>query len=345
MKCVLDHKKRNEEELYGFAKRLHNRLKDDWDCVIAISGIEGSGKSSLAIVLGDYIHQHGKIEPFQLDKNVLYNPKTLTIRDAILHTVPQYGVVVMDEAIKVLYKMGFMSKAQQFINQLYAICRKENKATILCIPRFTDLNEFFRNHRVLLWVHVVERGHAVILAKDWNPFISDAWHMRDNLKAMSKKSDFLGMGAKERIKILKKTPNYAGEFSSPQLTVHIEEAYKELAAQVKYEMDFEEYHGLAKKYRNLAKEMAGFLYLQGMTSKEIQDEFSITSSMMDRFLQEKGLRKIDKENESDNNTDEVNKEEVLKNDNERRKEGTDTDRPFSFNTSKTAIKQSRTLTR
>ena len=143
LKCVLNYNERDEEELYEFCKALIKRLKKDWDVVIAITGEEGTGKSSLAVIMGTYMQHVAKIEKFDLEKNVLYNPKTLDVRDAVMHNVPRHGVIMMDEAIKSLYKMGFMSKAQQYINQLYTLCRKENKATLLCIPRFSDLNEFF----------------------------------------------------------------------------------------------------------------------------------------------------------------------------------------------------------
>lgn len=297
MLCSLEYKKRDEEELHAFCKTLIHRLKKDWDVVIAITGEEGTGKSSLAIIMGTYMQDIAKIPKFSLEKNVLYNPKTLDIKDAVLKLVPRFGVIMMDEAIKSLYKMGFMSKAQQYINQLYTLCRKENKATLLCIPRFGDLNEFFRNHRTKIWLHIVARGEVMIFVRDWNPLVADPWHMRENIKKIGSKSRSMGMSKQEKITLLQQTSIYAGMFTFNPLPVDIEREYKKRAAEVKYNLDFDEVKGMARKYRDLAKKAITFLYsIDGWKRAELLKEFEgyITKGMLERFLEEEEVRPVDK---------------------------------------------------
>lgn len=168
------------ETLEDLAKTIRNRVHNDKDAVIAITGYEGDGKSTLAIVLAKALDEH-----FSFDKNVLFSPTTEEIEGSIKN-LPKYSVIIADEAIKAFYKKKHAGKMAIMLNIIYAICRQENKISILCIPRFCDLLEFFRNHRVFLWIHVIKRGTAICMIKDWSPFTDDPWHLKQNQQILDK---------------------------------------------------------------------------------------------------------------------------------------------------------------
>ena len=97
-----------------------------------------------------------------------------------------HSSIVVDEAIRAMYKRTYADKMQIFLNQVYAICRKYNKASILCMPNFTDFDAFYRQHRIKIWIQIVKRGHAVVFVKDWSPYIEDKWWIRESQKSITK---------------------------------------------------------------------------------------------------------------------------------------------------------------
>jgi len=199
-----------------FAKRAIHHLKDDKDSVIGITGDEGSGKSTLAILMS-----MAADPAFDLERNVLYSPKYDEMKNKVTG-LPKYSAIIADEAIRALYKLQWQSKLQQYINILYAICRAENKLTFLLMPRFIDFNEFFRQHRIRFWIHIIdpisrtkEEGHAVIFSKSWNPFTEDAWNFKDMKKVIDdyahlNKLKEVEFSLRHKAYVLSKSRNYVG---------------------------------------------------------------------------------------------------------------------------------------
>ena len=123
---------------------------------------------------------------FSLKQNMIYSNEQTEVRTK-LRSMPKYTPIVPDEAIKFLYKLNWASAGQKYINTLYALARRENKITILPIPRFIDVNEYFRNHRVRIWVHIIEEGYAVVFVKDKSAFNpKDPWLIQENMKIVEK---------------------------------------------------------------------------------------------------------------------------------------------------------------
>ena len=169
------------------AEAAVDRAKRDKDLAIVVTGAEGDGKSALSLNLGY------KIDPlFELERNVLFSPTVQTIKDKI-YNLPPYSVIDADEAIKILYKLNWQSKGQKFLNTVYTLCRNQNKISLFNIPRLTDANEYFRNHRLKIWIHIVDpisnqkkEGHAVIMSKSWNPVTIDPWGLKVFEQKMTK---------------------------------------------------------------------------------------------------------------------------------------------------------------
>ena len=125
------------KNLLLFSYFIKRRLRKNWDIVLAISGEEGVGKSSLALWLGYLVDKR-----FDLLKNVAYLPTPQEIRDKFYH-LDRFQILIIDEAIRSLHKYGWMEKLQRMLLEMYATERKQNKCSIMCIPRFKDLSEFF----------------------------------------------------------------------------------------------------------------------------------------------------------------------------------------------------------
>lgn len=201
----------NPDELVG---EFIKRVKKDKDVALAISGYEGDGKSTLAVqIVVSVLRILGKTDDEILERfndYMIYSPNKDEMFQKI--TKPEkYAPINSDEATKALYKLNWASSSQKFLNVLFQLCRKENKINILCIPRFTDLNEYFRNHRVMFWIHILETGTAVLMIRDWSPFSRDPWHIDENRKVIdeSRRKKKLGdFELDEKINLMKKARGF-----------------------------------------------------------------------------------------------------------------------------------------
>ena len=251
-----------DKDLLTLVKQIRKRLKDDKDIVISITGEEGSGKSCLAVLLGCLIDIK-----FDLRDNISYIPDSKEIVREFNRLNP-YQCYVIDEAIRSLYKMQFMSKLQQALVEMWATERYQNKVTILVIPRFRDLTENFRNHRVKLWIHVLERGHAIVYIKDDDAHNTDPWYIDEVSKF--KKRAFRGknpalLPLDKRINIEKKTINFLEYVQFPDFPPEIKEQYVKYktASRIQYEKDKkkEEETSVGRLAIKLKKEKNQLLYL------------------------------------------------------------------------------------
>ena len=207
-------------------------VRSDRDVVGAITGNEGEGKSALAIDMGKNCDPR-----FDIEQDEVGTTKKQEMLDKMMDK-KRYGCVVVDEAIKKLYKQNWQSKSQRFLNQLYTLCRQENKITILCLPRFIDLNEFFRNHRVKYWIHIVQRGTAVAFMRDWSPFTKDPWWMAENQKiidASSRGKSIVDIDVEDKLKILSKSKNFLMDFKFTDFDPEDKEKYLRCVGSKKYE--------------------------------------------------------------------------------------------------------------
>lgn len=255
-----------EQSIGQLAKAFRDRIRKDWDAVIAISGEERVGKSAFAIQLGMLIDSN-----FDLVKNISYIPDEKEIREQF-YSLGQYQVLQIDEAIRALYKLRFFDKIQQTITEMYATEGFHNKVTILCIPRFSDLTGAFRKYRVKIHIHVIARGLAIVYQRDDDKDIADPWHTKENLKLKEK---LLKCPINERklvdiMEIETKTINYLGHCSFPDLDPKIKERYNQLKEDSRKKLDVKskkKTYAATEKYRQAVTNLL-------RNSKTIDPKFS-----------------------------------------------------------------------
>ncbi len=231
-------KERNKSKLDKLCEIFRKRVRKDWDLAIAITGEEGIGKSTAGIQIARRVDTD-----FELDRNILFSPTKKEMQQKIREDLPKYSVLDADEAMKILYKLDWQKDIQKKLNKIYALCRKENLVSIFCIPRFKDLNEYFRNHRIKVWIHVIERrenyARAVVMFKDTNPVHEDPWHLKKLKKASKnekkyKSNIFSSLSEKEQIRFFKKSPSFYDVITFKPLPKTMREKYEELRDSEKY---------------------------------------------------------------------------------------------------------------
>jgi len=218
------------DEVKSFVKILKERLRDDWDIVLAITGEEGVGKTTLGILLSQQIDKE-----FSLKKNVAFIPDEKQIMEGF-NELPPLSAYLIDEAVKSLNKWSWFNSLQQAIIKMYAVARYQNKCTILCMPRFRDLTENFRNHRIKIHINVIDRGTAIAYIKDNDKDEDDPWHIDDNIKIKTKwfkNTPIIERTVEKRLEVERKLPNYLFDFNFADLDVATKEEYNNLRAEAK----------------------------------------------------------------------------------------------------------------
>lgn len=140
--------------LRGIVKKVVQAHTKYFDTVFIISGMEGMGKSNLALIMQDYYWELTKqspdIECIALDQQQFIN--------AIQHSPKDIGCIVFDEAGDGLLSRDAMGETNKDMVKMFMVIRAKGLFTILVLPSFWYLDKYFREHRVKGLFHVYSRG-------------------------------------------------------------------------------------------------------------------------------------------------------------------------------------------
>tara|TARA_Y100000310_G_scaffold315737_1_gene366616 strand:+ start:4023 stop:4838 length:816 start_codon:yes stop_codon:yes gene_type:complete len=141
-----------EYRMDGYLKsdldHMKQQIKDDWDFVIIVDGLEGAGKSVFAQQIAYYLHEAK--EEFSV-KNICFSGEEFRKR---CQEVPQYSAVIFDESFRGLSSRGTMSKQNKNLVRMLNEVRQRNLYIILVIPSFFELDRYPAIHRSQALYHV-----------------------------------------------------------------------------------------------------------------------------------------------------------------------------------------------
>lgn len=125
--------------------KMKEQIKNDWDFVCIIDGLEGAGKSLMA-------QQQAKfVDPtFDLSR-IVFNP--YEFRKKCLE-LPKYSAIVFDEAFRGLSSRRSMSSMNVMLNQIFNEVRQRNLFIFIVIPSFFELDKYPAIHRSRYLCHV-----------------------------------------------------------------------------------------------------------------------------------------------------------------------------------------------
>ena len=129
---------REKYTIFHFVRNFKNRLKDNKDAWISVSGDTGVGKS-LFVIMSQILFGR----PYNLINNVSYIPKGDEIVEKFKKL--KFQTFLVDEAAKEMRSVNWHSKAQQSVNVAAMTERYLNNWVFLNMPNF---NEFTKSMRV-----------------------------------------------------------------------------------------------------------------------------------------------------------------------------------------------------
>ena len=137
----------------GFLKTNMDRAKEiikkDWDMVFVVDGMEGSGKSVLAMQIAKYLDPS-----FNIDR-VVFNP--FDFSQAIIHA-KKFEAVVYDEGFTGLSARATMSTINRSLVTMLAEIRQKNLFVFVVMPTFFDLDRNVALWRSRALFHVYAEG-------------------------------------------------------------------------------------------------------------------------------------------------------------------------------------------
>lgn len=220
MKCYYDKEKNiwrtpftQEEDnasiyLDGYLKEKLDNVnilrKKNWDCVFIIVGEEGSGKSTLSFICGQYLS----------NMSLTMDNIAEGTEDAMekLQKLPDGSIIIVDEGELLFSSRETMSREQRQLTKIMKIIRQKNMVFILVSPVFFDLSKYIAVDRSKFLLRTV-------VDKDFNRGFWQYWGQKN------KKTLYL-IGKKHFGSYSKPKPNLYGRFTNYILP--FDEEYKKL---------------------------------------------------------------------------------------------------------------------
>jgi hypothetical protein len=150
-----------------WAKDLVERTRHHWDAVVAVTGDEGTGKSTLAMRLA--IRSAELAGSTWSPREACYSALDLlgAYRAARKEMGRRKGKpVVADDAIRDLMAGDQMNPEQKAVVKALTLVRETGAILFICAPSIWLIPKQLRARRITLWLHVVRRGLARVHERD-----------------------------------------------------------------------------------------------------------------------------------------------------------------------------------
>lgn len=209
------------------------------DCIMAVCGDPGIGKSGLAMQLG-----YATDKDFTPSKNILFYPQ-LEKAKALFEELKSHHTVIFDESMMTMYCRTAMSKQNITLNQFFSVdVRKNyNNVIILVVEDLRFLDKYFRASRVQYWIEVMHRdkdAYAICFMRDSSPACPDPWRLGELDKTwqweMRHKKTY-AEGRRDWAHVARKSRLFFGDFLYDDLPKRVWDEYTEARLKAKEEYE------------------------------------------------------------------------------------------------------------
>lgn len=156
-----EHERALEAHGNRWLSNLLSRQQDNLDSLIAITGEEGVGKSTLALQLAYRFDEDLSTSQIHFDA-----PSFL----ADGGNREKGSTIILDEAFEGAFNRRSMSHESVGFVQFLGEARALEHTMIVCFPRWANLDDYLANHRVAYRIRVPSRGVAKVYEMKTNPF-------------------------------------------------------------------------------------------------------------------------------------------------------------------------------
>lgn len=127
-------------------------LKDDNDHVTLICGLEGTGKSTLAMQLGAAVSSSFSAHHICYEQNDFFSA---------IETAQPGDSIILDEGALFLFSREASMEGNRKTVKLLTVCRQLRLHLIVCVPSFWAVDSYVRQHRASTLLLVRKRGSYV----------------------------------------------------------------------------------------------------------------------------------------------------------------------------------------
>jgi len=246
---------------YENLQLIANKIKEvqslKADSLCGISGPEGVGKTACSYhLLTRVMADETDIDRiFNLHRNIAYTASEVDLK---LKTVPIDTGLIIDEMGRIFYKRDGMTTVAKDGIKLFQQIRFRHLACFGNIPVLYDLDKDIRK-RIWLWVHVYERGSAMVFIKDMNVFNADPWHTAENQAIVARHYSGPRDGQDALLSGYRETKNFIGEFKFPPMPPEVELEYEKISFERKLVKDVapEARNKIALRWKERVRILAG----------------------------------------------------------------------------------------
>ena len=281
----------------AFADTIKQRLRNRADCLMIITGLPGTGKSTFAIELSRRVD-----DEFGIKRNVIFDPDVKKIIQKITKDLPAYAAAILDEAIRAANKRRWMDSLNVFLIEYLALCRKDYKLIALCLPSIRQLDSGIVNDRAVYWVDIVKRGVAVVFSRKKHSSAEDPFGLKRNLIDKAIMKMYPGRGAleltdKELVRAYSSIKDhYVCTIYFDAMSAELEEEYEMTAAEMRKDLKPpEEWGSRAKLTKMRLNKLVAHSYVNHEeTQQSIAAVMGCEQAYVSFCLKEEGVQRTDK---------------------------------------------------
>lgn len=201
------------EGLAYWVEWTRRRIARKLDACIAITGPEGYGKSTLAMRLEEGLTGNWRPESlcYTAKEVLLFYQRMVPYK--VSHSI---SVIDYDEGARGLMAGETFDADQKAIVKALMLIREKGAVLLICSPDIWRISKAVRSRRANLWIHITERGHALVHERDeklhykptqslgmtvsptcphltWKPYPERSWQAKAYSEVKDRKlAEFLG---------------------------------------------------------------------------------------------------------------------------------------------------------
>ena len=199
--------------------------KEDFDCLIGVSGFKGFGKSTFSIQCSRRYVKKYIGNKFDLSEYTAYSNEDVLKK---VENLPKNSPLSCDEAVNFAMSTDWAKAESKRLKKIFTKIRTKHLIIFFNIPDLWWLDKKYRENMMTIWIHIIKKGYVMVSLPNLAPAVEDRWHKSWLLKAFKRKHWHFFSDHEKMVRILRKYPCYYDEFTFPKLPERLYKKHMEL---------------------------------------------------------------------------------------------------------------------